>query len=172
MVFLPGGLPRCGERRISALAHLSMPVMTEEDEIEASSARKRRAALASTAASAALTLAKLGAGGLSGWLALLSEALHNLLDIAVSASTYFAIRAADKPADEDHPFGHAKIEAVAALAQREILAAHAVEVAFEAGRRLGETGETVDANALAFALFGLSLVVDFVRWRPLRRIAA
>ena len=37
------------------------------------------------------------------------------LDIAASGLTYFAVREADKPADEDHPFGHAKIEAVAAL---------------------------------------------------------
>src|ERR1700677_3855032 len=168
MVFLPGGLPRCGERRISALAHLSTPLMTEEDKIEASSARKRRAALASTAASAALTLAKLGAGGLSGSLALLSEGLHNLLDIAVSASTYFAIRAAD----EDHPFGHAKIEAVAALAQTGFLAALSVGVAFQAIRRLGEPSEIIDANAIAFAAIALSLVVDLVRWRALRRIAA
>src|ERR1700733_13375629 len=125
---------------LGASPHLSMPAMTEEDKIEAASLRKRRAALASTAASAALTLAKLGAGALSGSLALLSEGAHNLLDIAVSASTYFAIRAADKPADEDHPFGHAKIEAVAALAQTGFLVAIAAGVAFSAARRLGETG--------------------------------
>jgi cation diffusion facilitator family transporter len=149
-----------------------MPVMMQDGKIEASSARKRRAALASTAASTALTLAKLGAGALSGSLALLSEGAHNLLDIAVSASTYFAIRAADKPADEDHPFGHAKIEAVAALAQTGFLAALSIGVAFEAIRRLGQRSEDVDANALAFAAIGLSLVVDLVRWRALRRIAA
>ncbi len=149
-----------------------MSVMTEKDKIDASSARKQRAALASTVASAALTLAKLGAGALSGSLALLSEGAHNLLDIAASASTYLAIRAADKPADEDHPFGHAKIEAVAALAQTGFLAALAVGVAFQAIQRLGEPGELVDANALAFAAIGLSLAVDLVRWRALRRIAA
>ena len=51
--------------------------------------------------------------------------------------TYFAIREADKPADEDHPFGHAKIEAVAALAQTGFLIALAVGVALAAMRRLG-----------------------------------
>ena len=60
---------------------------------------------------------KLAAGLASGSLALISEGAHNALDIAASALTYFAVREADKPADEDHPFGHAKIEAVAALAQ-------------------------------------------------------
>jgi cation diffusion facilitator family transporter len=145
--------------------------MTEEGKIEASSTLKRRAALASTAASLALTLAKLGAGALSGSLALISEGAHNAVDIGVSALTYFAIREADKPADEDHPFGHAKIEAVAALAQTGFLMVLAAGVAFSALRRLGES-EAVDANALAFAAIVLSLLVDLVRWRALRRIAA
>jgi len=78
-----------------------MLLMTEEGKIDASSARKRRAALASTAASVVLTLAKLAAGALSGSLALISEGAHNALDIGVSALTYFAIREADKPADEN-----------------------------------------------------------------------
>ena len=112
--------------------------MTEDGKIDAMSARKRRAALASTAASAALALAKLAAGALAGSLALISEGAHNALDIGASALTYFAVREADKPADEDHPFGHAKIEAVAALAQTGFLLALAVGVAFEALRRLSE----------------------------------
>jgi cation diffusion facilitator family transporter len=149
-----------------------MPLMTEEGKIDASSARKRRAALASTAASLVLTLAKLAAGALSGSLALISEGAHNALDIGVSALTYFAIREADKPADEDHPFGHAKIEAVAALAQTGFLLVLAVWVAFAALQRLGGEGAEVDANLFAFAAIGLSLVVDLVRWRALRRVAA
>ena len=64
-----------------------------------------------------MTLMKFFAGTMTGSLALLSEAGHNFLDIAASGLTYFAVREADKPADEEHPFGHAKIEAVAALAQ-------------------------------------------------------
>ncbi len=94
--------------------------------------RKRRAALASTAASLGLTVAKLGAGAASGSLALISEGVHNALDMFVSGATYFAVREADKPADEDHPFGHAKIEAVAALAQTGFLFALAVAVAYRA----------------------------------------
>ncbi len=146
--------------------------MTDEAKISGEGARKRRAALASSLASFALTLAKLGAGLLSGSLALISEGAHNALDIGVSALTYFAVREADKPADEDHPFGHAKIEAVAALAQTGFLLALSIGVAIEALRRIGAPdAETVDANAAAFAAIVASLVVDLVRWRALRRIA-
>jgi cation diffusion facilitator family transporter len=145
--------------------------MTAEDPIDASSARKRRAALASTAASLFLTLAKLGAGAVSGSLALTSEGAHNAVDIGVSALTYFAIREADKPADEDHPFGHAKIEAVAALAQTGFLLVLAVGVAYAAIGRLGQADPPPRADSLAFGAIGLSLLVDVIRWRALRRLA-
>ncbi len=133
---------------------------------------KQRAALASIAASALLGVAKLAAGLLSGSLALVSEGAHNTLDIGASALTYFAVRAADKPADKEHPFGHAKIEAVAALAQTAFLALLAVVVAFEALRRLAGPAAQVDASWLAFAAIGISILVDFFRWRALSRIAA
>ena len=131
---------------------------------------KRRAALVSVAASAGLTLLKLAAGALSGSLALLSEGAHNSLDIAASGVTYFAVRVADKPADEGHPFGHAKVETVAALAQTALLFALAVGVAVLAVRRIGAPTE-IEAGGFAFLAVIVSIAVDLVRWRTLRRVA-
>lgn len=133
--------------------------------------RKLRAALASILASAALSLAKLTAGLLSGSLALVSEGAHNVLDTGASALTYFAVREADKPADEEHPFGHAKIEAVAALAETGLLAVLSAAVAMEAAQRLGGEAPKVDANALAFGVVIVSIAVDFIRWRALAKVA-
>ncbi|MGH6864157.1 MAG: cation diffusion facilitator family transporter, partial [Methylocella sp.] len=87
---------------------------------------KERAALASIAVSALLTAAKFAAGLASGSLAVFSEAGHNLADVATTALTYFAIRIAKKPADEEHQFGHAKVEASAALVETGFLFALAV----------------------------------------------
>ncbi len=133
---------------------------------------KQRAALLSVAASTGLAFLKIAAGVASGSLALLSEGVHNALDIAASALTYFAVRAADEPADEGHPFGHAKVEAVAALAETAFLMALAIGVAALALRRLGEPGEGVAAGAFAFAVVLTSIAVDIFRWRALRRVAA
>jgi cation diffusion facilitator family transporter len=138
---------------------------------EKNARRKQMTALASVLASAALALAKLAAGWMSGSLALLSEGAHNVLDTGSSALTFFAVREADKPADEEHPFGHAKIEAVAALAQTGFLAALSVAVAVEAIQRLGGEPAKVDANALALGVVIVSIGVDFVRWRTLARVA-
>jgi len=133
--------------------------------------RKQRAALASVAASAALAVAKLAAGWLSGSLALLSEGAHNGLDTGSSALTFFAVREADKPADEEHPFGHAKIEAVAALAQTGFLAVLSAAVAIDAIQRLAGEPPKIDANALALGVVVVSIGVDFFRWRGLTKVA-
>lgn len=133
---------------------------------------KHQAALASIFASAFITLAKLVAGLFSGSLALISEAGHAALDTGATILTYFAVRAADKPADEDHPFGHHKIESVAALVETGLLFVLAVGVLVEALRRLfGHAAEAVDANWLPFAVLIVSIVIDAVRWRTLTRVA-
>jgi len=107
----------------------------------------------------------------SGSLALLSEGAHNVLDIGASALTLFAVREADKPADVDHPFGHAKIEAVAALAETGFLAALSIGVAIEAIGRIRGGGAPVDVGAFAIGAILFSIVVDVARWRALTHVA-
>src|SRR5579872_4530594 len=134
-------------------------------------ALKQRAAAASVVASTILAALKLAAGMASGSLALLSEGAHNALDIGASALTFFAVREADKPADAEHPFGHAKIEAVAALAETGFLAALAIGVAIEAVSRIRGTGVAVEVNAFAIGAILFSLLVDVARWRALSHVA-
>lgn len=146
--------------------------MPQAGQIDVSARLKRRAALASVAASVLMTLVKFVAGAMSGSLALLSEAAHNGVDIAASGLTYYAVREADKPADEDHPFGHAKFEAVAALFQTGFLFVLSAVVAYAALRRIGGEAATVDANLYAFGAIVLSIAIDIVRWRTLTSVAA
>src|SRR6266436_10432945 len=82
---------------------------------------KQQVALSSIAASADLTLAKGVVGFATGSLAILSEAAHSLLDLAATVMTYFAVRISGKPADDEHHYGHGKVESVAALAETALL---------------------------------------------------
>jgi cation diffusion facilitator family transporter len=141
------------------------------DPAKALSALKSRAAAASIATSLILAVVKLAAGFASGSLALLSEGAHNTLDIGASALTFYAVREADKPADAEHPFGHAKIEAVAALAETGFLAALSIGVAIEAIQRIREGGATVDVNAFAIGAIIFSIAADTLRWRALTHVA-
>jgi cation diffusion facilitator family transporter len=133
---------------------------------------KQRVALGSVAASAALTIAK-GVVGLStGSLAILSEAAHSLIDFAATVMTYFAVRIADKPADREHHYGHGKVESVAALAETALLFVLSGVVLWEATQRLiGGHGAAVEATAAAFGVIVVSIAIDFLRARVLRRVA-
>ncbi len=136
-------------------------------------AEKERAARLSILASGGLSVLKLVAGLLSGSLALLSEAAHGLIDFGSTIMTWFAIKASARPADEQHHYGHGKIEAVAALIETGLLIILAGIVAVEAVKRLAtQSLDGLEATGIAIAVITLSICVDFVRWRHLKRIAA
>ena len=132
---------------------------------------KHRAGLSSVAASGILTLVKLVAGLFSGSLALLSEAAHGAVDTGATLVTFFAVRQSGKPADEDHHFGHEKVEALAALFEVFLLFDVALVVVVEATRRLSSGHTGVELSAWVFGALLLSIGVDFVRWRSLSHIA-
>jgi cation diffusion facilitator family transporter len=128
--------------------------------------------MVSVIASIVLTLGKALAAYLSGSLALLSEAAHGLIDIAATLTTWFAIRAADKPADEEHHYGHGKIESVAALAECALLFALAGAVAWEAGTRLWSGAHpTIEVTPIVIGVLVVAILIDATRWRALHLIA-
>lgn len=132
---------------------------------------KLAAAKASIAASALLAVAKLAAGLWSGSLALLSEAGHAFVDTGATVLTFFAVREAEKPADEEHHYGHGKYEALAALIETGFLFGLALFVVGEAWRRFQETNVEIDAAWPIYGVLIVSIVIDYVRSRELGRIA-
>src|SRR5262249_34295707 len=112
---------------------------------------KERVALTSIFASGALTLAKAVVGLLTGSLAILSEAAHSLIDFGATLMTYFAVRVSSKPADDEHHYGHGKVESVSALAETALLFLLCGVVIWEAAKRLlgQEPGHVVEATIAA-----------------------
>lgn len=134
---------------------------------------KERIALSSIGASLALTIGKAVIGWSTGSLAILSEAAHSAIDLAATVMIFFAIRIADKPADRDHPYGHGKMESLAALAETALLFVLSGVVLWEAAVRLiGGRGHAVEATPAAFAVIAAAIVIDFFRARALSRTAA
>jgi cation diffusion facilitator family transporter len=133
---------------------------------------KERVALTSIAASGGLTIAKAVVGLFSGSLALLSEAAHSALDFVATVMTWYAVRISGKPADEEHHYGHGKVESVSALIETGLLFVLSGVVIWEAVTRLlGSDGHAVEATIWAFAVIIVSIVVDFLRARLLYRVA-
>src|SRR5215472_13803947 len=100
------------------------------------SAEKRRVALHSMLAAAAMTLLKLAAGLVSGSLGVLSDAAHSALDLVGATLTFFSVRVSDKPADEDHPYGHGKIENISSLAEAGLMVISCAWIIYEAISRI------------------------------------
>src|SRR4051812_50067816 len=113
--------------------------------------QKERVALTSIAASGALTIAKAVVGLFSGSLALLSEAAHSALDFLATIMTWYAVRVSGKPADEEHHYGHGKVESVTALIATGLLFVLSAAGIWGAGKRvLGYGGPAGRGAARAF----------------------
>jgi cation diffusion facilitator family transporter len=133
---------------------------------------KNMAALNSVAAAFLLTSLKVVVGLLSGSMGILAEAAHSGLDLVAAIVTCFAVRAASKPPDRDHAYGHGKVENLSALVETLLLLATCAWIMHESIHRLTTQHVQVDASIWAFAVMGISIVVDTTRSRMLYRVAA
>lgn len=135
-------------------------------------AEKEKVALTSIAASAIMTIAKGVVGVLTGSLAILSEAGHSLIDLGATIMTYVAVRISGKPADDEHHYGHGKIESLSALAETALLFLLSGLVIWEATKRIIEhEAHIVEVTVWAFVVIGASVVIDYFRARALSQTA-
>jgi cation diffusion facilitator family transporter len=132
---------------------------------------KSMIALTSVIAAVFLTSFKILIGFMTGSLGILSEALHSGLDLVAALITFFAVKAADKPADEEHNFGHGKIENYSALMETLLLVITCGWIIYEASHRL-ITGKThIEVTVWSFVIIVISIIVDISRSRALYRVA-
>jgi len=76
---------------------------------------KANVATISVAASATMAALKFIVGVAIGSLALISEALHSTIDLIATIVTWIVVRFSDRPADDEHHYGHGKFESLSAL---------------------------------------------------------
>ena len=135
------------------------------------SAEKRRVALHSMVAAAAMTVLKLAAGLFSGSLGVLSDAAHSGLDLAGAGLTFFSVQVSDKPADEDHTYGHGKIENLSAFGEAILMAFSCAWIIWEAMQRIFYHTVELRHSVWPALVLVTSIGVDFWRSRQLRAVA-
>jgi cation diffusion facilitator family transporter len=135
------------------------------------SAEKQRVARRSMAAAAAMTLLKVAAGLLSGSLGVLSDAAHSGLDLVGAALTYFSVHVSDKPADEDHTYGHGKIENLSAFSEAGLMALSSAWIIWEAVERIFYHAVELHHSLWPVLVLVTSIAVDIWRSRQLRAVA-
>lgn len=131
---------------------------------------KKFVTLVSVVAAIFLTGGKLAVGLMTGSLGLLAEAAHSSLDFVASVVTFFAVRVSDKPADQEHPYGHGKIENLSALLEAVLLFVACGWIVKEAVHRILHHVE-IETNALAFGMVISSILIDLWRSSALRHVA-
>ncbi len=128
-------------------------------------ALKSRAAWVSVAANAALIVFKLIVGLVSGSIGIISEALHSASDLIASFIALVAVRAAAKPADPSHRYGHEKVENISGVVEGLLIIGAAVIIVYEATQKIVH-GPHLERIELAVGVMLLSAVVNLAvaRW--------
>jgi cation diffusion facilitator family transporter len=122
---------------------------------------KSRAAALSIASNAILIALKLAAGAITGSIAIVTEAVHSLIDLVASVIAFVSVRKADAPADEEHPYGHEKVENLAAAIEGILILLGAAVIVFEASHRL-VVGSAVESLGVGIAVMGVSVVANLL----------
>jgi cation diffusion facilitator family transporter len=133
--------------------------------------RNAAAAVLSLGANFVLLVAKLVVGLVTGSVAVLSEAANSAGDVVASGIALTTVRAAARPPDREHPYGHERAENVGSAAEGLLIVGAGAYVAVEAVTRLAGGGEEVLHLELAIAVMVAAVVVDLVVAARLRAVA-
>jgi cation diffusion facilitator family transporter len=122
--------------------------------------RKTRAAALSIVSNTVLIALKLVAGLITGSVAIITEAAHSAIDLLASVIAFVSVRKAEQPADASHPYGHAKLENLAAAIEGMLILVGAGVIIYESVHRLA-AGAHIDSLGFGIAVVAFSALVNF-----------
>jgi ferrous-iron efflux pump FieF len=108
-----------------------------------------------------LIMGKAAAWLLTGSISVLASLIDSLMDAAASLLNLVAVRVSLQPPDEEHRFGHGKVEPLAALAQAAFIAGSAAFLVLNAVDRLMHP-RPVETVTVAFVVMGFAVVATVV----------
>lgn len=132
-------------------------------------ARKSRAAALSVASNTVLVAFKLAVGLAIGSVSVMSEAIHSGVDLLAAGIAWFSVRRSGVPADDDHPFGHGKLENVSGTVEAILILVAAIWIIVEAIAKLLHPTPVVHAS-WGVAVMAVSAITNFFVARHLMRV--
>ena len=117
-----------------------------------------------------LILLKLAVSWLTGSISILAQAADSLLDLFAGIITFSAIRIAVKPADEEHPYGHGKVEDIAGVAQGLLIGVAGVLIIYSSIRRIIE-GASIELAGVGMGVMLVSIGVSIFLSRHLLKVS-
>ncbi len=125
---------------------------------DAAHRRDANRAVGLSAAGLALTgIAELLLAVITGSVALLGDAIHNLSDVSTSAVVFLGFRVSKRPISHSHPYGYERAEDLAGLGVAIVIWLSAVFAGYESYRKLAGLGKTTDVwLGMAGAVLGIA----------------
>ncbi|MFC2122991.1 cation diffusion facilitator family transporter, partial [Bacteroidota bacterium] len=130
----------------------------------------RGAARLSLIVVAGLVGLKIAVAVITGSISILAQAADSFLDLFAVAITLFAVTIANRPADEEHPFGHGKVENVAAVVQAVLIFTAGGLLIYSAVRRI-VVGTAVEMTEAGMVVMLVSIIASLFLSRHLIRVA-
>ncbi len=131
--------------------------------------RVTRAAALSVLSNTVLVVAKLVTGLAIGSVAVISEAIHSAVDLLAALIAWFAVSKAGRPADDDHPYGHGKIENLSAVVEALLIVGASAWIMVEAVHKLSNPGPVTGAG-WGFVVMGVSAGLNLLVSQYLMRV--
>lgn len=131
---------------------------------------KVKVARLSVASNLILTCGKLGVGLTMNSISVISEAIHSGLDLVASVVAFASVKESNKPADDQHRYGHGKFENLAAIIEAVLILVAAALIIKEAYPKLFGAAE-VKSLGLGALVMGFSALVNIYISSRLMRVA-
>lgn len=107
---------------------------------------------------------KIFAGIISSSVAIIADAFNNLSDSGTSVITLLSFKLSSKPADKEHPYGHARIEYIASMVVSFIILLVGAELLLDSGKTLIGLGETKQTEISAATIIILAISIVLKLW--------
>jgi len=107
---------------------------------------------------------------ITGSISILAQTADSFLDLFAIAFTIFAIGMATKPADKEHPFGHGKVENIAAVVQAVLIFTAGGLIIYSAVRRI-ILGTTVELSEAGIGVMLISIIASIFLSRHLLKVS-
>jgi len=120
--------------------------------------RKKQAAFMAIVGGITVLGIKLLAYFISNSVALLSDAMESIVNIAASGLMFFSIHISEKPADDSHNYGHQKIEEISSMMEGLFIVAAALLIVYAAAGRFFEYAELFELDlAIGISMLATAL---------------
>ncbi len=133
---------------------------------------KQGAARTSVLSNTIMVVVKFTVGILSGSVSIMSEAVHSGIDLIAAGIAWYSVRESGKPADDEHPFGHGKIENVAGTVEAFLIFGAALYIIMEATHKLSVGGGEIRRLGIGGGVMAASSLVNYLVSRHLLTVAA